>query len=72
MAKEHLGIRAEQATIDRIDAVASALSARVAPAEMTRSDAARVALDRGLDVLEVELGIAPSAKGKKPARKPAK
>jgi hypothetical protein len=70
MVKGHLGIRAEQDTIDRLDAAALALSAKASGANVTRSDAARVALERGLVALENELGIA--KKGTKPARKSAK
>jgi len=66
MAKEHLSIRAEQETIAKLRGIAAALSKRASGTEVTLSDATRIALERGVEVLEREL----DPKGAKPARKP--
>lgn len=64
VAKKHLGIRAEEETIDRLNRVAAAMTVRASGAEVNMSDAARVVLLRGLDVLEAELGIVDTKGGK--------
>lgn len=57
-----MSVRLEEDVLDRLDALAKALSARAAGAELNRSDALRVAALRGLDELEGELG---TKKGKR-------
>ncbi|WP_438014910.1 hypothetical protein WMF18_28985 [Sorangium sp. So ce315] len=66
--------------LPRLDRIAEVLTSRVPGSNMKRSDALRAAIERGVEVLERELGITPeeaaapsTAKGGKgPARKPAK
>jgi hypothetical protein len=55
------------------------MTRRAAGADVKRSDAARVAMERGIDSLEKELGLEvaadvakPAKKGSATARKPAK
>ena len=74
--------RVTPSAIPRLDRIAAALTARVPGSKLRRSDALRAAIERGVEVLEAELGIAHDAplqtapqgrKGaKRPARKPAK
>ena len=69
MASPRLDIRADQETLDRIDRLAARLSRP--GAELTRSDATRAAVLRGLDAMEAELGPAPkpaAKKGKTPGK----
>jgi hypothetical protein len=83
MALTNIGTRVRAETVARLDALIPRLAARVPGADFTRSDAARAALERGVEVLEAELTpipppVAPappstrktSPKGGKPARKP--
>jgi hypothetical protein len=69
------------ATVTRLDRIAEELGKRRPGEVVKRSDALRAAVERGVEVLERELGIAageeaapaPARKGaKRPARKPAK
>lgn len=50
-------IRLDADLIERLDRVAEAMSERAAGAPVNRSTAARVALERGLDVVESELKV---------------
>jgi hypothetical protein len=54
---------------DRLEAIAAALPRMPGnPKPLTRSDALRAVIDRGLPAMETELNIGPKG-GKKPARK---
>jgi hypothetical protein len=61
-----LPIRFENAYVDRIDALADALTARAAGARVSRTAVMRLAIERGLEALEAEVV------GPKPKRKPRK
>lgn len=50
-------VRLDKKTATRIRRVAKALSKQVAGVEVTRSRAARLAVERGIDALEDELDI---------------
>ncbi len=65
MARTSLSVRVSDSVPARLDVLAP----RIAPpgAEFGRSDAARAALERGLAVLEAELGLA-APKTRKPPR----
>lgn len=52
---QSIGVRLDTATCDRLDALRSTLSARASGIRVTRSDALRTALTRGLTALEAEL-----------------
>jgi hypothetical protein len=52
-----LPIRLEDDLIDRLDAVAVALTARAAGVKVSRTAAMRAALERGLQALEAEAGV---------------
>jgi hypothetical protein len=56
-------LRIDSTTIERLDRLASLMSERAAGAPVTRAGVIRVALERGLESLEKELGTA------KPKRK---
>ena len=71
MPKEHAGVRVELELLTRLDAIAAELSRRSVGIVVKRSDVARVAIERGTESLEKELGIA-EKKGAKPASKPKK
>lgn len=83
MAKVTIGVRVEEETERRIDIIAAELSRRAAGVEAKRGEVARAALEKGVTVLERELGIEREAapaksastakKGtRRPAPKPAK
>jgi predicted transcriptional regulator len=55
MTDAPLSIRIPDDLLMRLDRIASAMSKRAAGAEVTRSAALRVALARGLEVLEARL-----------------
>lgn len=55
-------MRLDADLVDRLDRVAEAMSERAAGLPVNRSNAARVALERGLDVLEVELKLKSKSK----------
>lgn len=61
------GIRLDPALLERLDRIAEEMSQRAAGAGIARSEAARAALLRGVEALELELGL--SKKGGKPPRK---
>lgn len=78
MAKVTMGVRIEEETERRIDAIAAELSRRAAGVEAKRGEVARAALEKGVAVLEQDLGIkgdgAPAkstSTAKKGTRKPA-
>lgn len=58
MTTKQFPIRLEDELVERIDRLASTMQKRAAGAEVTRTAAAKVALTRGLDALEAELGLA--------------
>jgi len=58
-------IRLEEDLIGRLDALATALTERAAGAKVTRTGVMRVALERGVQALEAEVG---SAGRRKPKR----
>lgn len=62
---QQLNLRVAVADVERLDAVAAVLASRMPGIDATRSSAARAAMLRGLELLESELGLAPS---KKPRR----
>jgi hypothetical protein len=81
MRKVTVGVRIDPTRVDRLDRVAAEMTRRAAGAEVKRGDAARVAMERGIDSLEKELGLEalpavaaakPAKKGVAPARKPTK
>lgn len=49
-----IAVRVSAEMQGRLDALAEKLSARAGGAEVKRSDVARLAMERGLDVLEAE------------------
>jgi hypothetical protein len=73
--KQHMGIRVDASMVAELAELAGIMSARAAGAPVTASDAARMAIERGMAVLRADLGLssapAISKKGAtKPARKP--
>lgn len=61
-------IRIEEDVIQRLDAIAAAMTERAAGVKVARSNVIRLALERGMAVLEEDLGMGPS-RTKKPKRK---
>lgn len=55
MATRSVTARLEEDLVERLDRLAAALSARAKGAEVSRSDALRVAATAGLDALEKEI-----------------
>jgi hypothetical protein len=81
MRRVTVGVRIDPSHVERLDRVAGEMTRRAVGAEVKRSDAARVAMERGIDSLEDELGLEalpavagakPAKKGAAPARKPKK
>lgn len=68
-AKGTIGIRVSDAMVARLDRIARTLSARAEGANISRSDAARIALHLGIDAHERKLGLT-SGEGAPPANKP--
>ena len=64
MTDKPIAIRLDEEILSRLDRLSEALTGRVAGARLTRTDAHRVALLRGLESLEEELGL----KAKRPKR----
>lgn len=58
--RQMMSVRLSQETIDRLDVLAERLSRRAAGAKVGRSEAHRIALERGIATLLAEL--APKAK----------
>ena len=54
---QNIGARLDAELVERLDRLATLLSARAAGTPVKRSDAVRLAVTRGLDVLERELGV---------------
>ena len=74
-ARVNIGTRVTPATLERLDRIAAAIAEQTPGLEATRSDAARAAIEVGLEPLEKRLGLVPPAsapKGAAPARKPKK
>ena len=65
-----VGIRVPPEMIARLDRIAAALAERAEGSEVRRSDAARVALELGVEALERKLALDTETEGGKPARKP--
>lgn len=63
--------RVKAATIPRLDRIAEVLNTRLPGSVLKRADALRAAVERGVEVLERELGIA-DAPPVKPSAKPSK
>ena len=57
-------VRLDDDITARLDAIAELMSARAAGTRITRSDAVRAAVLRGVDVLEQELAAEPKRKPK--------
>lgn len=55
-------LRVDDALLARVDALAVALSERAAGASVSRANVLRIALERGVDVLEKEIGTRRSKK----------
>lgn len=58
MTTKQFPIRLEDELVERIDRLAGKMQERAAGAAVTRTAAVKVALTRGLDALEAELGLA--------------
>jgi hypothetical protein len=58
MAKVMVGARVEQETLARLDRVAAVMGDHAAGANVSRSDAARVAIELGVEALERRFGLA--------------
>ena len=61
-SRKPIPVRLDPELVARLDAVTALLSKRAAGAELTRSAALRVAIERGLAELEAELGLARAPK----------
>lgn len=57
MTGKPIPIRLEDELLERVDRVTDAMEARAAGAKVPRSSVLRLALERGLDSLESELGL---------------
>jgi hypothetical protein len=66
MTRRPVPLRIDEEILTRLDRVAEALSAKAAGANVPRSDAIRIALERGTESLEGELGL--SRQKRKPKR----
>ena len=70
MATQNVGVRLDPQEIDRVDRLAARLSQRAAGAPLTRAATVRLAVNRGLDAIESELGPdTPPKKGTRATRK---
>jgi predicted transcriptional regulator len=65
MTEHPVSVRLDEATVQRLDRLAEAMSKRAAGAAVKRGTALRAAVERGMEQLEAELGLA-----KRPKRKP--
>ena len=64
-----VGARVEQETLARLDRVAAVMGDHAAGANVSRSDAARVAIELGVEALERRFGLADAeARGALPAK----
>lgn len=59
-----LSVKVDDELAERLDRLAAEMSARAGGAQVTRSNAMRVALERGMEALETEFAI----RTKKPKR----
>jgi predicted transcriptional regulator len=57
MTEVPVSVRVDEVLVKRLDAVAAAMSARAVGAPVKRSSAVRIALERGIETLEAELGM---------------
>ena len=71
MAKVTTGLRVDPAVLEQLDALALLMTERSGGASVSRHEAARVALTRGIAALRDELTDHATTEKKKPARKPA-
>jgi predicted transcriptional regulator len=55
--KKTMAVRVDEATEARLEDLAELMSKRAQGAEVTKSNVLRVALDRGLEALERDLGV---------------
>jgi predicted transcriptional regulator len=69
MTGKPVPIRLEDDLIDRLDRLATAMTARAAGAKVPRTSAMRIVLERGLEVLEAEMGLTARRPKPKPKRK---
>lgn len=58
MAEHPTSVRIDDALLARLDAIAATLTERAAGVNVGRSRVIRLAIERGADALEVELGLA--------------
>lgn len=67
-------VRLDPAQMSRLDRIVDAMRCRLAGLDVGRSTALRLALERGMDALEAELGLTARrrAKAKKASAKPTK
>jgi hypothetical protein len=65
MTEHPVSVRLEETMVQRLDAVAQAMSKRAAGAAVKRGTALRAAVERGMEALEAELGIARRPKPKR-------
>ncbi len=61
-----VGARVEQETLARLDRVAAVMGDHAAGANVSRSDAARVAIELGVEALERRFGLAGAEAGGAP------
>lgn len=57
MTKQNYSVRLEPKDLERFDVIAQRLAERAMGAEVTRAGCVRIALLRGIEVLEAEFGI---------------
>lgn len=72
MVKPILGVKVDQATIDRLDRLATLMAASAGLESLTRSDAHRAALLAGMDALEARHGVTPTKGTARAPRKTSK
>lgn len=65
MTELPISVRLSAEAVERLDRIAAALSDRAAGAPMNRSSVVRVAVGRGIDALEAELGLSKRPKPKR-------
>jgi predicted transcriptional regulator len=64
MRMNTISVRLDAASTERLDRIAEALAERAQGARITRSNALRVAVERGIELLESELNVKPKPKRK--------
>ncbi|HEY3235876.1 MAG TPA: hypothetical protein VGJ84_14255 [Polyangiaceae bacterium] len=65
MIEHVLSVRVDQEMLVRLNRIAEAMSKRAAGVEVKRATVTRASLDRGVAVLEAELGLAKKTKPKR-------